>query len=576
MSNLAEEYPEVDLTIYVGDHQNGVEIAKSNFHANYDVIISRGCTAQMLRQQVPLPVIEIENSFYDILCTLKLAGGLSGRVAMIAFPNVTANAKTLCEFLNYNIDIITIDSSEEVEPSLRMLQKKNYSAILCDMIANTMAKKLGLNAFLITSGIESLRQAFNRALFLCHSQTRLRYENQFLREVIRGQIGQTMIFYTDGKLFYSTVEDPCEEFLVMLRKEIGETNADCERRILRNIDGMLYSIRAQRMAEGDREYVAFFFSSAKTPLSSNQCGISFYSCREMEDKFYSSIYSVSGSVNELQDVIARLNRSTSPLMVSGEDGTGKEYVANVLYTRSGLRDNPFVSINCRLLNDKSWTFLLEHHNSPLADMNYTIYFSCIDELSHDRRRQLLAVLSEMGVCSRNRVIFSCVSQPGESISTAGMEFVNSLCCLTLHLSPLRQLPGRIPPLVSLYLSHLNINMARQILGVEPEAMQLLQEFPWAHNYTQLKRVVNDLAVIAAGQTITKEEVQSILHNEKNAAAFSQHTENAAKPLDINRTLEEIEKDIVCRVLEEMGGNQTAASKCLGISRTTLWRLVRAK
>ena len=70
------------------------------------------------------------------------------------------------------------------------------------------------------------------------------------------------------------------------------------------------------------------------------------------------------------------------------------------------------------------------------------------------------------------------------------------------------------------------------------------------------------------------EVQNILLREKTTATFYVRAENAASPLDLNRTTKDIEKDIAHRVLDEMDGNQTAAAKCLGISRTTLWRIVR--
>ena len=55
MSSLAEEYPQIDLTLFVGDMEQGVEIARDNFHSNYDVVISRGGTAQMLRRHLSLP-----------------------------------------------------------------------------------------------------------------------------------------------------------------------------------------------------------------------------------------------------------------------------------------------------------------------------------------------------------------------------------------------------------------------------------------------------------------------------------------------------------------------------------------
>ena len=66
------------------------------------------------------------------------------------------------------------------------------------------------------------------------------------------------------------------------------------------------------------------------------------------------------------------------MLVTGEDGTGKETIVYFLYMHSSLQNHPLISINCSLLNDKSWAFLLEHHNSPLADQDSTLYFSSID------------------------------------------------------------------------------------------------------------------------------------------------------------------------------------------------------
>ena len=208
MSSVVADYPQIDLTLFVGDMEQGLEIARSNFHGDYDVVISRGGTAKMLQKNLALPVIEIDISMYDILCALKLADGLTGKTAMVSFANITSSAHLLCDLMKYNMDIYTIDSAEAVEPTLRQLQKNDYQSILCDMISNTTAKRLGLNSFLITSGVDSIRKAFDQALLLCRSQQRLRDENQFFRQLIQGQIGQTMVFDQDGNLFLSTLDDP--------------------------------------------------------------------------------------------------------------------------------------------------------------------------------------------------------------------------------------------------------------------------------------------------------------------------------------------------------------------------------
>ena len=489
MSSVVADYPQIDLTLFVGDMEQGLEIARSNFHGDYDVVISRGGTAKMLQKNLALPVIEIDISMYDILCALKLADGLTGKTAMVSFANITSSAHLLCDLMKYNMDIYTIDSAEAVEPTLRQLQKNDYQSILCDMISNTTAKRLGLNSFLITSGVDSIRKAFDQALLLCRSQQRLRDENQFFRQLIQGQIGQTMVFDQDGNLFLSTLDDPKPELLELLRRDLPESQLGAERRITRNLGRMLYAIRARRISTGSLTYTAFFFDARKTPLSPNQVGIRFSTRPEAENAFYSSIFSFAGSISDYQQDIEHISQSTAPVMVTGEDGTGKESIVSVLYMRSPLRNAPLVSINCSLLNDKSWAFLLEHHNSPLADQGNTLYFASIDALSEERRQQLLAVLSEMDVCRRNRVIFSCVCQPGEYTSAVGSLFMDKLCCLSLYLPPLRQMAERIPALVNLSLSHLNVDLPRQIVGADPEAITLLQNFQWPHNYIQFRRVI---------------------------------------------------------------------------------------
>ena len=56
MTAMANDYPQIDLTVFVGDREQGLQIAKDNFHGNYDAVVSRGGTAFMLRQDLRVPV----------------------------------------------------------------------------------------------------------------------------------------------------------------------------------------------------------------------------------------------------------------------------------------------------------------------------------------------------------------------------------------------------------------------------------------------------------------------------------------------------------------------------------------
>lgn len=162
------------------------------------------------------------------------------------------------------------------------------------------------------------------------------------------------------------------------------------------------------------------------------------------------------------------------------------------------------------------------------------------------------------------------------MSRLANEIVNNLCCLTMELPTLRELSARIPVMINMYLNRINVEIAHQLLGAEPQAVELLQQFHWPHNYVQFRRVLNELAVTSSGSYITADAVRNLLRKERHVGSFTPRAENADIPLDLTRPLADINRDIVRRVIEEAGGNQTVAAKRLGISRTTLWRMVQTE
>jgi len=573
---LAEEYPDIDLTVTVGDLKKGVEIAQNNFRANYDVIISRGGTAKLIQQSVSLPVIEITTSVHDILRTLKLSGASNGKVAVVGFSNITEKFLSLKEMLPYKIDVFTIDSTEEAVSVLQQLKNDDYHAMLCDMITYTTARGLGMNAFLITSGIESIRDAFNTALLCRSNYNHLRDENHFLRQLIHGLDTRTVVFTKEGKLFYSTLTEDDTAILDMLHTEINNVPATGKRRFIFKQNNLLYSIQAQRIFSDKLEYVVFYFTTVKTPLAGNKCGISYFNYEEVEKIYFNSIYSVIDSVADLDNTIDQVNQNNYPVIISGEVGTGKEQIAKALYLRSSMKNQPFIQIDCDLLSDKIWGYFLNHHNSPLYGTDNTIFFKNVNALSEQQQKQLLIAIKDTEIYKRNRVIFSCISSSEGTLDSNAMAFVNHLHCFIITLPALRNCPSRIDSIVNLYLNRLNIDMAKQILGVSPDAMEMLRNFDWPFNYTQLSRVMRNLVIMETGPYIHSDDVREALNKERTVTAASLHAKNPAKPLDLSRPLREINKEIVAMVLEAQNGNQSKAAESLRISRTTLWRLIKSQ
>lgn len=572
MLSVAEEFEDIDLTVFVGDMQQGVEMALRNFHNDYDLIISRGGTATMLRANLDLPVVEIHISAFDIMRAMRLASNVSNHYAVVGFPNITASAENLRQLMQAEMEIHTVHNAEDANQILTRIQNSGERTIMCDMIAYTTARQMGMDVLLITSGTDAIREAYRDAMRLYRNYRRLQEENRFLRSLVWNQLQHTVVFNDSGELFFSTVPDNRAAIVEFLREE-GSRSEIKQRHILKQIKNVIYSIRMSPEEFGGREYITYYFSESRVSAPDIQRGIRYVSAWEAQEEFSNSIYSVSNLIRDLHPQIQRINAGNQPLLICGEDGTCKQQVANYIYLTSQRKNRPMVIIDCFMLTDKGWNYLMDHHNSPFAQSDCTILLKNVDVLTVPRRRQLIANMIAMEICKRNRMIFSCVCRNGEFITEAGKDFLNSLSLMNLYLPPLRDRLTNLQAVSNLYLSHLNTDMEKQILGMEPDALNKLKEYEWSHNYTQLQRVLKELVLMATGGYISAQDVEDVLMREKTMTSGNEQVEDQGKPLDLRMTLSDLNKEIAKRVLQEEHGNQTRTAQRLGIGRTTLWRLL---
>ena len=103
---------------------------------------------------------------------------------------------------------------------------------------------------------------------------------------------------------------------------------------------------------------------------------------------------------------------------------------------------------------------------------------------------------------------------------------------------------------------------------------LLTEYSWPGNYVQFKRLLLQLCVISRDHTIRATDVRSLLALERPVYPDAGGA-GESHGIDLERPLAQIERDIVELVIQKNGGNQSAAARQLGISRTTLWRMTKS-
>ena len=560
----------VDMDAYVGNLYSAVEIVQQRSSIDYDAILSRGETASMIKKVTQIPVIEFPLSFYDVLHAMKLADNFNEPYAIVGFTPVTNSAHLLRDLLQLDLDIHTLFTLEDAVPLMERLKNKGYRLIVSGMGIDSIARRNGLNSILITTGRESLSSAIDQAVRLCTTLARVREREEFLRSLLEQSDHEILVFNKEKEMIFSSLKTVKTDMAVSIAVRRLQNVQQADSTIAKASNSMVITVREKHIEIGDSPFTVFYFSQQKKPYTAPKNEIRVFSRGEAVDTFLYHYLELSSSGYDSAQSLQQIIQSPYPVMILGENGAGKEQTAATIYTQGKYQNHPYVVIDFELSSDKTWAFLVNHVNSPINSQEITIYFRNIEKLTAAKTDKLKSILYDTGLCRRNRVILSYTTMPGEKIPSHISNLINQLSCLTIRMIPLRERSGEIQALSSLYISTVNIDLAKQVIGFTPQAIDLIESYQWPGNLTQFKRVITQLVTNAASSYIQEESVRRILESEDSNPASSSALSSV---LNLNKPLEDIEKDIVKAVLSETGGNQSQAAARLGICRTTLWRIV---
>jgi len=302
---------------------------------------------------------------------------------------------------------------------------------------------------------------------------------------------------------------------------------------------------------------------------------------------YSNIIGSSPSMRELFETLALVAPSEATVLVHGESGTGKELVANAIHHNSPRKDQPFVKVNCAALPENLLENELFGHEKgaftgatgprkgrfQLADRG-TLFLDEIAEMTPATQAKILRVLQErefepVGGSRTIRVdtrIISATNRDLEDEIAAGRfreDLYYRLNVVAITVPPLRDRSVDIPLLADYFLKSYAKKNHRSIKGIQPRAMDILLRHSWPGNVRELENVIERAVIMARGDTVMPDNLPTALGD--------QHTEpSPTEPvLASGRSLKEVEREMILKTLEVMGGNRTRTAKVLGISRRTL-------
>jgi two-component system response regulator HydG len=304
----------------------------------------------------------------------------------------------------------------------------------------------------------------------------------------------------------------------------------------------------------------------------------------------------SPAIIEVMKTLARVAPSQATVLVLGETGTGKELVARTIHHFSERADRRFVAVNCSALAEGLLESELFGHVRGAftgagtsrpglfreADRG-TLFLDEIGDISPALQARLLRALqeheivpvgSETPVRVDVRVLAATHRDLPELVRQGRFreDLYYRLNVVTLTLPPLRARPHDIPLLIDHFLHELAARHGRGPVAVDPEAQRRLLAYDWPGNIRELQNVLERAMLLAEQDVIGPEHLPPDVRAPRTSLA---PTTAAAEPAAAGplRSLDEVDRDHVLRVLGAMRGNRDDTSRVLGISRRTLSRMI---
>jgi DNA-binding NtrC family response regulator len=297
------------------------------------------------------------------------------------------------------------------------------------------------------------------------------------------------------------------------------------------------------------------------------------------------VVAASPAMKEVLKVASRLASVTSPVLVEGESGTGKDLLAHFIHYRGPRRDGPFLKIHCPSIpEDLLESELFGHEKGAFTDARHakagkieladggTLYFDQVHDLQPSLQAKLLRVVEErrferLGGTRTIEVdvrFISSASQDLRQAVAAGTfrdDLYHRLSVVPLTLPPLRDRRDDVLPLAETFLARERERGTTRARTFAREAADVLRGYHWPGNVRELRSVVERAAIVSSDEVVAASALPSQVAEQPSTLWLGRER----RP-----SLKEVEQAYIRHVLEQVQGNQTRAASVLGISRKALW------
>ena len=304
-------------------------------------------------------------------------------------------------------------------------------------------------------------------------------------------------------------------------------------------------------------------------------GIEWLNADDVEARYEASAYGIVEGAAAVAGPVHESYARGVPLMLEGELGAGQAEIAKRLYLDGPFADEPFVSVALDELADRGWRHLLKSSESPLFQTGLTLCMEGWHAVEPQRLRELVSAMIDAALATRCHVVLTANDMPGGGESDQAAFVTERLAC-AVGVAPAIAEQGGASEKIVRYLEYLAdvFEMGAPVLS--DAAAKTLNAYRWPRNYLQLREVSERLYILVGPGTVERAVVEEVLAQEDVIKTATFGAPTLESDLYILRPLADTERDIARLVLQHLHGNRTRAAEVLGISRTTLWRLLKGE
>lgn len=293
----------------------------------------------------------------------------------------------------------------------------------------------------------------------------------------------------------------------------------------------------------------------------------------------------STAFRQIKERIRLVAPTEMSVLILGENGTGKEHIAQRIHANSKRKDKPFVSVDCGSISPSlaqsaffghvkgAFTGAEENKVGYFQEANGgTLFLDEVGNLPYEIQQMLLRVIQErkyrpVGAKEDKNCNVRIVAATNEDLVKAVLEkrfrqdLLYRLQDFTITLPPLRNCQEDIMPLAEFFREQSNKTLDKAVKGFDSSAKKALLQHPWSGNVRELKQKIQTAVLLCEGSNITEDDLELYVEQDASPVCY---------------TLKDVqqEKERIRQALEQCGGNKKSAAKLLKIGRTTLYAKIK--